>query len=893
MAKATDYFLHIPEYKVAICRSCCYAVWFDRIPNHLKEIHSGLTTKERLSIVEDLGNWLPLALFGEDIALPQVIEKPIEGLRIFSDGKQCRLDPDKCDFSCRSMKFLKKHWRDDHDWRVVGTRGGSRTKAAQEALAQRLANAWKSVNCQRFFATGQNAGYVVVSTQQPEESQESQRLEPDPNAFATAILRDLAVLEEAQHERSEVICGTSSTKEVSPWLHLTRWSSYLCGQHMPSVAALLAQPNRDSEPILMALCDSLERIVNEAHASVSNDRINAFDQVHINSFLQRPHATDRPLLVKLQKATWKRYIRVWTGLLCFTYRTTQPNQQILLRHQLTSRQAACLDEATRHVRRLSCHSEAVTMVTGTEESACFEGSSDKLDEACLDLCIALLDHDLRGDIYESVVLGFLAVLGIDTGKGIFKEAYHYTPSLSGFIKIAQMLVIQKAVDAADTHSSVQPADLLDEMRTRFMINGTRSPLSWASRLRMYGKKVRDSTTCLGYISWADDNLSVSYKNIRNLTLEAFRGFIRDQVHKAHSQLEDLLLLHPEERREDLDIRFWMHRVSDNPAENSKNWNFLRHPRNTQGTLPTRDMWLLERVLNTEWLQDEFFCPESTTKRPLWSQKAVQRYNSRVDSFLERLLLLVHVTGGQPARGTETLSLRHLNTTNGHHRNVFVESGMVSTVTTYHKGYSASGNTKIIHRYLPREVGELLVYYLWLVQPFCKKLELLVLRRKDLPSPFLWAVPGSLEPWNSSRLSRVLQRESKEALGVALNIQVYRHLAVAMSRKHLSCGGFKRDYDVDDTMVDTQASHTTWTAGTVYARGLEEAAGHVEARKSEYRKVSQEWHSFLGFVPSSLPPRKRLLGEMTDRDVGYSKKVKVGMNPTQVMVDTPSHCVWEY
>jgi hypothetical protein len=62
--------------------------------------------------------------------------------------------------------------------------------------------------------------------------------------------------------------------------------------------------------------------------------------------------------------------------------------------------------------------------------------------------------------------------------------------------------------------------------------------------------------------------------------------------------------------------------------------------------------------------------------------------------------------------------------------------MVSTVTTYHKGYSVSGNTKIIHWYLPREVGELLIYYLWLVQPFCKKLELLVLRRKDPPSPFL-------------------------------------------------------------------------------------------------------------------------------------------------------------
>jgi hypothetical protein len=76
----------------------------------------------------------------------------------------------------------------------------------------------------------------------------------------------------------------------------------------------------------------------------------------------------------------------------------------------------------------------------------------------------------------------------------------YLHSHSEHIKIAQMLVIQKAVTTTDNDCSVQPADILDDMRVRFMINGTRSPLSWASRLRLYGKKVRDSTTCLGYIS---------------------------------------------------------------------------------------------------------------------------------------------------------------------------------------------------------------------------------------------------------------------------------------------------------------------------------------------------------------------------------------------------------
>jgi hypothetical protein len=69
-----------------------------------------------------------------------------------------------------------------------------------------------------------------------------------------------------------------------------------------------------------------------------------------------------------------------------------------------------------------------------------------LDESCLGLCIALLDHDLRGDLFESVIVGYLAVLGIDDARGTLREACQYTP-LSGLIKIAQMLTEQ--VDAGD------------------------------------------------------------------------------------------------------------------------------------------------------------------------------------------------------------------------------------------------------------------------------------------------------------------------------------------------------------------------------------------------------------------------------------------------------------
>jgi hypothetical protein len=55
---------------------------------------------------------------------------------------------------------------------------------------------------------------------------------------------------------------------------------------------------------------------------------------------------------------------------------------------------------------------------------------------CLELYVSLLDHDLKSDLFESAVIRFLAAIAIDPIKGILKEAYHFIPTLSGFIKIA-------------------------------------------------------------------------------------------------------------------------------------------------------------------------------------------------------------------------------------------------------------------------------------------------------------------------------------------------------------------------------------------------------------------------------------------------------------------------
>ncbi|KAJ5630186.1 uncharacterized protein N7484_010286 [Penicillium longicatenatum] len=81
--------------------------------------------------------------------------------------------------------------------------------------------------------------------------------------------------------------------------------------------------------------------------------------------------------------------------------------------------------------------------------------------------------------------------------------------------------------------------------------------------------------------------------------------------------------------------------------------------------------------------------------------------------------------------------------------------------------------------------------------------------------------------------------------------------------HLKCGGFRRDYGLDDPTVDKQAAHGSWVAGTVYARGLKEAPGAIEGKRMRFRGISLEWHKFLGF--EAPVARKRRYSQIGNGD----------------------------
>jgi len=75
------------------------------------------------------------------------------------------------------------------------------------------------------------------------------------------------------------------------------------------------------------------------------------------------------------------------------------------------------------------------------------------------------------------------------------------------------------------------------------------------------------------------------------------------------------------------------------------------------------------------------------------------------------LVLVYITSKLPACGIEVVIVQYINNINGEYRGIFIEDRLIIYITMYYKKIRASNKAKIIHQYLPREVGELFFYYL--------------------------------------------------------------------------------------------------------------------------------------------------------------------------------------
>jgi superfamily II DNA helicase RecQ len=681
----------------------------------------------------------------------------------------------------------------------------------------------------------------------------------DQSDYADRLLelvhRQLDEKEEEEEEKRRIIRESDEVTEVSAWLDRTEWIRHLEGWDKSKIAQLV-KPAQQEEQELREVENSVVRLVEQARQTILQKKVSVFTLQRLESF-QPGRDAQKPFHANFGMDTIQRYQRIWKQLLVYVLRTVDTEWQ---RYQCTKEQ----QDSIKSIR--------IAIDNFREDNS--EAMQQEMDKYCLQLCVTLLAQRLDHDEYESAVISFLAVMGLEnilgTSRYRFKSSAQYTPILSGFIKMAQMLTLQYCFQQEEDNEVESCRVLLEELHSRFLTDSSATPMDWALRLRLYGRGISRRMTMPGCINWIGD--TVVYEDIE-LSMTDFRTLVHKLTEETQCMLHELLFV---KHASELPAYSWTE-LKDNAAKDEPGWNFIQDKRNR---FLESKRWLLRRVLQRKELRAEFM-----NGTGVWRQGRVKDWCDKHVQLLEKLLILIHMTGGQPARARELLSIRYCNTEKGGHRSIFIENGLMVIVTYYHKGYNITGTEKIIHRYLPEEVGDILLQYIWLVLPLRQQFDKMVFKKEGIKSSFLWTSDWGNKKWDGDRMREVLKRESDRLIGIRMHKQAYRHIAIAISDRYMkrkfNRDDEKREKDEDEQQDDAlarQSTHSPETAGSVYARSLQEAPSHVQTMRYRYRTASTEWHAVLEFnermqskeAVIGMPVRGRLGG-----DVGELLGVKRG------------------
>ena len=118
---------------------------------------------------------------------------------------------------------------------------------------------------------------------------------------------------------------------------------------------------------------------------------------------------------------------------------------------------------------------------------------------------------------------------------------------------------------------------------------------------------------------------------------------------------------------------------------------------------------------------------------------MKEWMKTVQLFKKYYLMLMHLTDRLLMHETELMIIQFKNSINRESCRVFVKNKMMIMIIIYHKRIRINRKIKIIHCYLLCEIRELLLYHMWLIMLFWRKLKAAFTDERAVKkkSAFLW------------------------------------------------------------------------------------------------------------------------------------------------------------
>ncbi|KAF4484812.1 Bloom syndrome protein-like protein [Colletotrichum fructicola Nara gc5] len=619
---------------------------------------------------------------------------------------------------------------------------------------------------------------------------------PEPGTDNTAWFVALHENQEKRFEADarEEVSIVDEKLEPNGWLYRVGWTRDLEGLNRTQLQEA-TRPIEDGEETLEAIWAVFNSVADKARATAAPHKVghDVLFEAERKEISQKPV---RPFDNRMEDDTWQRYKEVWRKMVSILFRMDEWPERERPPYRFTMRQGSLWDAFTSRVEadvgsREAAQAEEVERMCLDAIIAIIEDPyKQSQKESAMIGALAVLGIREDGGWHQATeyTTNYSAVIKVA------KMFVVYQAWLERQDEVAELTATKGAEAAYEEASSV--FHLVRDKVRRFMTRMPGRPddeprvMNWIYDARTYGMHIRFNTVAPGMVDWSGDRISFRRVQVRVCELaEMFHGLAQE----ARSLLAQLAVVdghgdrdneHGDEHGDGYGGRSALaaalpairwDSMHDDHSQDRPGYSFLHDDRN-EAWVGKGKGWIARRIAESEarrraWLDptrgtaaaaaaaaageaEEATSNHSNSHHPYrerteeatsnrsnshhpYRERTVQAYRQALESFRERLWMLMHMVAGQPARAPELAGIRHSNTANGGVRNVFAHDSMICFVTSYHKNYRQTGTAKVIHRYLPREVGELLVWYLWLVLPFWQQVGGII-HQTDRKSAFLWA-----------------------------------------------------------------------------------------------------------------------------------------------------------
>jgi len=489
-----------------------------------------------------------------------------------------------------------------------------------------------------------------------------------------------------------------------------------------------------------------------------------------------------------------------------------------------------------------------------------EVDDDAVKEAIHDLGLALFCKKRRniskGD-RACPVYRFLVISSIKEG-GSFMQESDITNIIAKLQWTCRAMIYEEMLRSMETMTEKQAWKKLG----KFVKEGRYTAFNSIRQVLHLASAIAYGTSGMPQIEWLDDDHIKASINGKAVELDDISRFVLDRVEAAKTVLEkEILLGHDFE-----DFGYTSAKIVDVLRNTQIEYSFIDSGDN--GFVKFKDK-LTETLLNDPLIKGQFVKRVRGGKVE-WNKDGCKRWLKATRSFLEKMAVSIHIAYGQPARAEELATVMIKNQINGM-RGLYWVRGRLAIVIGYNKTRSTNGKDKLIARFLPEEIGDLLVKYLALVRPaeafIAEQIEC-----DGFENYEKMLFTDYERAWDGNRLSEIFMREMNEWGPASMGFQEYRQIANLWMKKHL------KEVKVEEDVLDHQAGHNSETAEARYGITSEDMDKLTPDKLVAFFHASQQWHRLLGFKVGENEIKRKV-----EKEVEKENKIPVDRGEIAALV----------